>query len=544
MSSLVETAPKRVEIYDTTLRDGTQGLGVSLSLGDKLRITRVLDDLGVDFIEGGYPLSNPKDAAYFREVRALDLRRGRVVAFGMTRRRGISAAGDDGMKSLLASEAQVVTIVGKTWDLHVDEVLRVSRQENLDMIRETLAYLGSQDRQVFYDAEHFFDGYRANPGYALETLRAAVEGGATRLILCDTNGGALPEWIAEGVAAARAALGSTMGLGIHCHNDGGLAVANTLTAVRAGAVQVQGTINGIGERCGNVDLLTVAANLKLKMGIDCLEGEPSLRRLTETSRFVSEIANLAPIANQPYVGSGAFAHKGGMHVHAVNRLAASYEHVPPSTVGNARQILVSELAGASSILARLGESYPEVQDRQIQRRVLERVQDLEHRGYVFEAALACLELVLLDVLGRRRPYWQVDYYRCVVHRRRGEAPYTEAAVKALVGGEDQHHVAEGGGPVHALDSALRRCLGPRHPEVGALHLRDYKVRVIGAGDRGADDTAARVRVVTDFVVRDPNGHETGSFSTVGVSENVVDASWEALIDAFEYHLIKAGIAPA
>jgi len=532
-------APERVEIYDTTLRDGTQSHGVSLSLADKVKITRLLDELGVDFVEGGYPLSNPKDEAYFAEVAKMDLQTSRVCAFGMTRRKGVSAEADQGMRALIDSGAPVITIVGKTWDLHVDEVLRVSRQENLDMIRDSLNACHKADREVFYDAEHFFDGYRANPEYSLETLRAAVDGGASHLILCDTNGGALPGFIGSVVAAVRQALGPDIALGIHCHNDGGLAVANTLAAIEAGALQAQGTINGIGERCGNVDLLTVIANLQLKLGIKCLTGAEPLTRLTSISRYVYELCNLTPVPGQAFVGAAAFAHKGGMHVHAVNRLARSYEHIPPERVGNARKVLVSELSGASNIVATLGQKFSLDGNRDLQRKVLEKVQDLEHEGYVFEAAQAALELILRSELGQRENYWQLHRYRCLVSKVTGGLATTEATVKVAVGDTDRHAVAEGDGPVNALDTALRACLKEAYPAVNRLHLRDYKVRVINA----LEETAAKVRVIIDFAVIDEESVETSRFSMIGVNENIVDASWEALIDAFEYHLLEAGVKP-
>ena len=533
MTSSENVLPTYVEIYDTTLRDGTQGEGVSFSLMDKLKIARHLDALGVDFIEGGYPLSNPKDAAFFEQARSLDLRHAKVCAFGMTRRRGTAPADDPGMQALVASGAPVITIVGKTWDLHVDEVLRVSREENVAMIRESVAFCRESGSEVFYDAEHFFDGFRANSDYAIATLRAAIDGGATRLVLCDTNGGSLPDWIAQVIDAVRAELPGAK-LGIHTHNDGGLAVANSLAAVQRGAVQVQGTINGIGERCGNVDLTTVIANLRLKLGVRCLAGDDGLRHLTETSRFVYELANMNLVPGQPYVGPAAFAHKGGMHVHAVSRIAHSYEHVKPESVGNTRRVLVSELSGVSNITALLGRKFDIAEDRNLQRRVLEKVQDLENAGYQFEAANASFELLLYGELGRRKRYWKLDHYRCVILKAGDQPPSTEATVKVEVAGRIEHHVAEGDGPVNALDGALRKCLLPHYPHLASVHLRDFKVRVVNS----AQETAAKVRVVTDYAVIREGEPET-YFSTIGVSENIVDASWGALIDAFEYHLLES-----
>lgn len=532
-------AGRRIEIYDTTLRDGTQGEGVAFSLVDKLKIVQQLDALGVDYIEGGYPLSNPKDEAFFHEARKLSLRQAKVCAFGMTRRRGVSAADDPGMRALVAAQSPIVTIVGKSWDLHVDEVLRVSRDENVAMIRESVAFCRAAGREVFYDAEHLFDGYRANPAYALATLKAAVEGGATRLVLCDTNGGSLPGWITRVVDELRAALGGDVRLGIHPHNDSGLAVANALAAVDAGAVQVQGTINGIGERCGNVDLTTVAANLRLKMDLDCLNGD-SMQHLTETSRFVYELANMGLAANQPFVGSSAFAHKGGMHVHAVQRVAHSYEHVNPEAVGNERRILVSELSGASNIAATLGRKFKVLEDKELQRKVLGRVQDLENQGYQFEAATASFELLLHEALGTLPRFWDLDHYRCVIFKQDQQDSSTEAIVKLRVDGQVEHRVAEGDGPVDALVAALRRCLRSHYPQIDHVHLRDYKVRVVNP----RAETAATVRVICQFVVADngpaPARGDVGRyFATVGVNENIVDASWQAIADAFTYHLVEA-----
>ena len=531
----------RIEIYDTTLRDGTQGLGVSFSLADKQRIARRLDALGVDYIEGGYPLSNPKDVAFFEQADQLNLQHAKLCAFGMTRRKAIAAADDDGMQALVGAGAPVITIVGKTWDLHVDEVLRVERDENLVMIRDSVAHCATtpgpsgKPAEVFYDAEHFFDGYRANPDYALQTLRVAHDGGATRLILCDTNGGSLPDWIGEATDAVRHAMGDDVRLGIHPHNDGGLAVADALAGIEHGACHVQGTINGIGERCGNVDLTTVVATLKLKMSRACLAGD-SLQHLTETSRFVYELANMNLRDNQPFVGAAAFAHKGGMHVHAVQRVARSYEHVEPDAVGNTRQILVSELSGVSNITALLGEKFGITDDRDVQRRVLARIQDLEHAGYQFEAANASFELLLRKELGQRKEYWQLDHYRCVILKMEDDAPVTEAITKVRVGDLTEHRVAEGDGPVNALDAALRKCLIDHYPQIADIHLRDFRVRVVNA----TAESAAKVRVVIDFAVVE--GDSAGTyFSTIGVSENIVEASWQALIDAFEYHLLERGV---
>ena len=539
-------AARRIEIYDTTLRDGTQGVGVSLTLTDKLNITRLLDELGVDFIEGGYPLSNPKDVAYFEEVQKLVLKHAKVAAFGMTRRKDIAAKDDVGMQALVGSGAPVIAVVGKTWDLHVDEVLRVSREENLAMICDSVAFCAQAPgvEHVFYDAEHFFDGYRANPDYALQTLQAAVAGGATRLVLCDTNGGSMTGWIAQAVDEITAALKldaaqpiapGNPGVAIHCHNDAGLAVANSLAAVAHGAVQVQGTINGIGERCGNADLLTVIGNLKLKLDYDCLV-PGAVERLAAVSTAVYETAQVEAQPGQPYVGANAFAHKGGMHVHAVQRIPHSYEHVEPAAVGNQRRILVSELSGRSNIVATLGAKFGERVTPEITNALLQRVQDLEHRGYQFESAPASLELLMYEALGEKPSFWVRDHYRCVILGVPEEATHTEAIVKLRVGEHQEHRVADGDGPVNALDAALRKCLRPHYPAIDGLHLVDYAVRVVNP----TAESAAKVRATATFEVTQADG-TAKQFATVGVDENIVDASWQALSDAIQYHLIETGV---
>jgi 2-isopropylmalate synthase len=514
----------RIHVYDTTLRDGSQGQGVNFSLQDKLNVTRRLDELGVDFIEGGYPLSNPKDFEYFQQVRTLPLRHARVAAFGMTRRKGVAPAADIGLRALLDAETSLVTIVGKSWDLHVREVLNTTPEENLRMITDSVALCRAAGREVFYDSEHFFDGYRHNPDYALATLRAARDAGAAVLILCDTNGGTLPDGIAAGVTAVREGLGAA--LGIHCHNDCDVAVANTLAAVAAGATQVQGTVNGLGERCGNADLVSVLANLALKCGHEVLL-PGSLEKLTETSRFVYETANMNFRGNQPFVGTSAFAHKGGMHTHAVARSPLSYEHVEPAQVGNERRILVSELSGHATMLAKAAQ-YRIVHDRDLLQRLLGQVQDLENAGYEFEAAEASFELLAQKAAGRYRPKFERLAYRVNIEAGPDGRPVSEATVKVRVGGQVMHTVSEGDGPVNALDAALRKALAPVYPRLAELHLADYKVRVVNA----RAETAARVRVVVEW-------HDGGEpWGTVGVSENVVEASWLALADAVEYKLCR------
>jgi 2-isopropylmalate synthase len=514
-----------IQIYDTTLRDGSQGEGINFSLQDKLLITERLDSVGFDFIEGGYPLSNPKDAEYFQRVRELKLKHARVCAFGMTRRRGMRCEDDPGMKALLHSGAGVITIVGKTHDFHVTEVLRVSLEENLAMIGDTIRYLREQGRDVIYDAEHFFDGWKANPQYAAKTIRAAAGAGAMLISLCDTNGGSMPEEIAALVKEAIAA--TSVPVGIHVHNDCELAVANSLAAVDAGAVQVQGTLNGFGERCGNVDLISVIANLALKkQGYQVLGGN-GVSHLTELSRFAYETANLRFRDSQPFVGASAFAHKGGMHVHAVARAASTYEHIDPARVGNERRILVSELSGRSNIAAlTVGHNLPD--DPQLMERILARVVEMENQGYQFEAATGSFSLLVRRMAGVFTPHFERVNYHVSVECDLQQQLTTEATVKLRVSDEIKHEVADGDGPVNALDAALRKALRGAFPNLAQMQLVDYKVRVINS-DAG---TAAGVRVTIES--RD----ETDVWGTVGVSENVIEASWIALVDSFEYKLWK------
>ncbi len=515
----------RIKIYDTTLRDGSQGEGVNFSLQDKLLITRRLDELGVDYIEGGYPLSNPKDSEYFKEVRNLSLKHAKVAAFGMTRRKQIAPEEDTCLRALLESEAPVITIVGKSWDLHVLEVLGTTLDENLRMIADSVAYCKSKGREVVYDAEHFFDGFKRNSEYALATLGAAKEAGASVLVLCDTNGGTLPHQLAERVTKVRDTY-PDVELGIHCHNDSDVAVANTLTAVSCGAAHVQGTINGIGERCGNVDLISVVANLALKQGTEVLVPE-SLKHLTELSRYVYEIANMNFRPGQPFVGSSAFAHKGGMHAHGVAKNTTSYEHIDPTSVGNERRILVSELSGQASILSKT-KQYTDGTDKQLMGKILNQIQDLEHQGYEFEAAEASFDLLVRKAVGAYEPKFERLAYRVNVEAEADSRVVTEATVKVRVGDELLHTVSEGDGPVNALDGALRKALADKFPELSGMHLADYKVRVVNA----RAESAARVRVVIEWRDR------TDVWGTVGVSENIIEASWLALIDAFEYKLFK------
>lgn len=514
-------------MYDTTLRDGTQGEGVSFSLQDKLNICERLAEIGIDYIEGGYPLSNEKDVAFFEKVRHLKLGSSIVSAFGMTRRRGMKAEADPGMKAMAAARTPAYTIVGKTWDFQVTDVLGVGLDENLAMIGESIEFLG-QHAEMLYDAEHFFDGYKANPSYALQTLKAAAAAGARWLVLCDTNGGTLPGDIAQIVQAVENQLKQYhVQLAIHCHNDGDLATANSLAAVDAGCNQVQGTINGIGERCGNADLIAVMANLAFKKTGFSVCGGRSLEHLTELSRYVYETANLRMRNGQPFVGQSAFAHKGGMHVHAVAKAAHSYEHMDPGLVGNERRILVSELSGRSNIVA-LTTKHNLDSDRQLMDAILAEVVRQENRGYQYESAEASFDLLVQRVAKKFKSHFQTIKYRVVAGDRDAgrNVPFAEAIIKLRVGQLERFEAAEGHGPVNALDAALRKCLDGIYPVLEQMFLLDYKVRVVNS-EAG---TAARIRVN----IESSDGERT--WGTIGVSENLIEASWLALIDAVEYKL--------
>jgi 2-isopropylmalate synthase len=517
---------ERVWIYDTTLRDGSQGEGVSLSLGDKILIAKKLDEVGIDYIEGGYPLSNPKDEAFFVEARKIQFKHAKIAAFGMTRRKGVKVEDDTCIQALLASKAPVLTIVGKSDDYQVKKVLGVTQTENLEMVADSVSFCKRKGREVIFDAEHFFDGYKHNADYAIQVLLKAADAGASGVCLCDTNGGCLPEEIYDIVKTVREKLGSAVVVGFHAHNDSNLAVANTLEAVRAGARAVQGTINGIGERCGNADLTSIIPNLALKMNYEVLANPDCLKKMTEISRYVYEVANLNLHENQPFVGSAAFAHKGGMHVHAILKDTSTYEHIDPSAVGNTRKVLVSELSGASNVLAKSGLN--QIADKAIVKKILTQVQNLENEGYQFEAADASFHLLVLQALGKYRKFFALDHYRIVIYRMNGQHLSTEAIVKLNIGDHVEHHVADGDGPVNALDAALRKALLPYFPKIAQMSLVDYKVRVINS----RAGTAAKVRVIIESA--DKNEH----WGTIGVSENIVDASWQALVDSIEYKLLK------
>jgi len=514
----------QVLLYDTTLRDGTQGEGISLSVDDKLKITRLLDRLGIHYVEGGWPGSNPKDIEYFRRVQELHLEQIRVAAFGSTRRVGNRPQDDANIQALLEAETPVVAVVGKSWTLHVRDVLRAAPEENVRMIRDSVAYLKAQGREVIYDAEHFFDGYKADPDYATATLRAAVEGGADVLALCDTNGGSMP-WEIEAIVRDVRSAFPGVPLGIHTHNDGGVAVANSLAAVRAGATHVQGTINGYGERCGNANLCAVIPNLELKMGVAALP-PGQLAHLTRVARAVASTANQSLYRQAAYVGRSAFAHKGGIHVAAMRRNVESYQHIDPALVGNQSRVLVSELSGQGSLLSKaeeVGIALDEIEDLP---GVLQTIKRLEHQGFTFEGAEASVELLLRrSQPGYRPPFEMLDFMVVVEHRQR-RGIFAEATIKVRAGDQVFHTAAEGNGPVNALDAALRKALTSVYPRLTHFNLADYKVHILD-GDHG---TAATTRVLIDMQ------NEVRRWSTVGASANIIEASWLALADAVEYGL--------
>ena len=524
------TQHQDIVLYDTTLRDGMQREGMSVSVDEKIRIARRLASLGIHVIEAGFPGSNPKDAELFRRMESLDLGEARVSAFGMTRGRGVAAAADPVLRILAESWAPVACIVGKTWDLHVEKVLKVDRAENLRMIAESVAFLCAQGKDVVYDAEHFFDAYAAHPAYALECVRAAVEAGAGTVVLCDTNGATLPPHLGDIVAAVVHDVGARCRVGIHTHDDSGCAVANTLVAVERGAVHVQGTINGYGERCGNADLCAVIPSLKLKMGRDCIS-DVNLARLTDAAHYVAELCNVSPDPHQPYVGRNAFAHKGGLHVAGVAVDPRTFEHVVPERVGNVPHILVSELSGKGTIRQRVEElGYAPEAEGELAERVLRRLKQKEHEGYHYEAADASFELLLLDELGRPAEFFRLESFRIIVEKRADGAVMTEATIKVHVNGERVIQTAEGNGPVNAIDKALRLAIERKFPHLKDIHLTNYKVRILDE-DQG---TGAVTRVLIDS----SDGKE--SWGSVGVSDNLVEASWQALVDSLTYGLLRAG----
>ena len=518
---------KEIKIYDTTLRDGAQAEGIAFTVEDKLKIATKLDELGVHYIEGGWPGSNPKDIEFFERVKGHKWMHAKLAAFGSTCRAGTAASKDPLLQQLVESGAPVITIFGKSWDYHVTKVLRTTLEENLRMIRDSVAFLKSTGREVIFDAEHFFDGYRANPDYTMATLQAALEGGADAVVLCDTNGGSLPWQVEDAVRAVVQKL--TCPVGIHAHNDSELAVANSIAAVKAGATHVQGTMNGWGERVGNANLCSIIPSLQIKMGYQCLPPD-KLAQLTDASLYVYEIANIPPLERQPYVGRSAFAHKAGMHVDAVMKSPSTFEHIDPALVGNSRRFLISEQSGGSAIRVKarefgidLDKGSPEA------RAILEQVVRLENEGYVFEGAEASFELLVRKVLGTYKKLFDLKGFRVIVEKRGHDAEVvTEATLKVAVDGEECLTVAEGDGPVHALDGAMRKALLHFYPELADIRLTDFKVRVVNV----KEGTAAKVRVLVES-----SAHED-SWSTIGVSTNIIEASWQALVDAVEYGLTR------
>jgi len=523
----MKTKRRKIEIYDTTLRDGAQSEDISFSVEDKLRITEKLDELGIHYVEGGWPGSNPRDVEYFKKVKKLSLRNTRVAAFGSTHRPGHKVQDDVNIKALLNAQCGTVTIVGKTWDFHVREALRISLKENLEIIHNSIAYLKKHMDKVFFDAEHFFDGHRDNPEFSIKCLLAAQDAGADCIVLCDTNGGTLP----GSVRAVMEKIGRkvTVDIGIHAHNDSECAVANSVIAVELGASQVQGTINGLGERCGNANLCSVIPNLQIKLGLNAITDD-QIRRLRDVSRYVNEIANLRHFRRQPFVGDSAFAHKGGIHVSAIVKRPETYEHIRPELVGNSQRVLISDLAGKSNILRKaadfgidLDPDSPQIQD------IVTQLKDLENQGFQFEGAEASFELLMKKALGLHKRFFDLIGFRVIVEKRKEkEESLSEATIMVKVGGHVEHTAATGDGPVNAIDNALRKALEKFYPQLKEMKLHDYKVRVLTAGK----GTSAKVRVLVE------SGDDEKRWGTVGVSENIIEASWQALVDSIEYKLLK------
>ncbi len=516
---------KTFKLYDTTLRDGSQTEGISFSLEDKINIARVLDDLGVHFIEAGWP-TNPKDRKLFDYFKKHPLKFSELVAFGSTHRVGKTANTDENLKRLLGAQTKYLTIFGKTWDLHVKDVLRVGLPENIKIIQNSVKYLVSKNRRVFYDAEHFFDAFKANKSYALETLEAAADSGASSIILCDTNGGTLTSDLVRIIDEVKARI--KVPLGVHVHNDLGLAVANSIAAIERGLLQVQGTFNGLGERCGNADLCTIIAISKLKLKIDCVSNT-QLKKLTEVSRYISEISNIKHQDNLPFVGHSAFAHKGGVHIDAMLKNPKTYEHTEPEAVGNSRRILVSELAGKTPFVIKARELKFDLDKKSPQaQKLLKLLQNLENKGYQFEAADGSFALLLEKAFKRYKKFFELDSFRVIIERKESGKLTSEATIKLKVNNIEEHTTAEGDGPVNALDNALRKSLKGFYPALAKMRLTDFKVRVLDA----KSGTAAKVRVLIQ------SQDDQDSWGTVGVSENIIEASWEALADSVEYKLSK------
>ena len=526
MKSHDGTDVTRVVAYDSSLRDGAQAQGISFSVEDKIKIVEKLDELGISYIEAGNPGSNPKDMEFFARVGALRLKNAKIIAFGSTRKVGVAVEDDRNVQSLLQANTQAVAIFGKSWDYQVTDILRTTLEENLRMIASTIRYLKEQGREVVFDAEHFFDGYQANPDYALQTLEAAALAGADTLCLCDTNGGTFPSdiyTITQNVVSRFDAQ-----IGIHCHNDSEMAVANSVAAVQAGATQVQGTINGIGERCGNANLCSIIPNLQLKLGMECIPPE-NMEQLTSVARFVSEVANVTFNEKAPYVGNDAFSHKGGMHIDAVSKNPVSYEHIDPEQVGNTRHILMSEVAGRSALLAKINAIDASLgKDSADTKRILEHLKVLEHEGYQFESAESSFQLLVRKLLGKYRPFFDLKEYKVIIQEPSANGINSSAMIEISVGGQEEITAAEGDGPVNALDNAMRKALERFYPAIKEVKLTDYKVRVLDS-DKAS---AAKVRVL----IESTDHHE--SWTTIGVSTDVIDASWRALIDSVEYKLMR------
>ena len=513
----------KVQIYDTTLRDGAQMEGISLSVDDKLKITKLLDELGVDFVEGGWPGANPKDKEFFKKVKDLDLKNVKIVAFGSTRRANSKAQGDPVLNELIQANTTYITIVGKSWDLHVDVALNVSEEENLKMIEESIDYLKSHNKKVIFDAEHFFDGFKSNPDYALKVIKCASDAGAETIVLCDTNGGSMPEDIKNGVKKVRETIGKNSAIGIHVHNDCDLAVANSLVAYEAGANQIQGTVNGVGERCGNANIISVIANVELKYKNPVL-ANGNLKDLTSVSRQISDILNLNPNDHQPFVGFSAFSHKGGLHASAVKKDTKTYEHVSPEIVGNANRIVVSEQSGISNILSVAERNKIDLgtNPKETAQKLLKKIKELEHKGYQYDGADASFVLLLLELLEKRKKFYELVDYRVNVSSKQ----LAEATVRLKVKGEVIHTASLGVGPGNALDNSLRKALNPYYKDLKEFQLVDFKVRILG----GHDGTAAKTRVLVE------SSDGKINWNTVGLSANIIDATWQAITDSIEYGL--------
>ncbi|MCX8117230.1 MAG: citramalate synthase [Desulfobacterota bacterium] len=516
-----------IKIYDTTLRDGSQAEDIAFSVEDKIRIAQKLDELGVHYIEGGWPGSNPKDLQFFKEIRSVPLSGAKVVAFGSTCRAGVAPEDDANLKALIEAGTEVVTIFGKAWDMHVLDALNIGLEQNLEIVSQSVRFLKRIVPEVIFDAEHFFDGFKRNPSYALSVLKAAQEAGADWIVLCDTNGGTLPDELQRAIREVNRVI--TVPLGIHVHNDSELAVANSILAVQEGIRQVQGTINGYGERCGNANLCSIIPNLKLKMGMECITDE-QLRKITEVSRFVSELANLPHPKYLPYVGDSAFAHKGGVHVSAIRRSPLTYEHVVPEKVGNRQRVLISDLSGESNILYKAAEFGIDLESKDPNvRTILDDLKRLEHEGFQFEGAEGSFEILMKKGLGRHKKFFELLGFRVIVEKREeGRPPFSEATIRVRVGERIEHTAAVGNGPVNALDNALRKALEKFYPELKDVKLLDFKVRILSS----KDGTAARTRVLIE------SGDQESKWGTVGVSENIIEASWQALVDSIDYKLLK------